>query len=492
MIIPEQTRPDITLLKRGVIIRKVNGGKDYWIISASPIKYGDILIKATDSESKVGKSDGEFQITLPSYDAYELVEEEELIKDGVVDSDVKVENIFEKKNKDDDWTEEELEEAKKRVMQKAALENKIEPESNVAKLFKTKEQIELEKQHADSVNGDLFAISNTVQEVKQEVKQEVNKSEDWGEITDYKSNLKQNEVLIRVIHTDSLNSNKYGLKSLPSKAFDCAIVDPPYGMAFRSNTRKKENRHLKIENDDNVDFVPDFLKQLNRVTKDDAFVYIFFSHHYIDFIISEAKKVFGDGYKGILVWEKNNTTAGDLDVWGSQTEFILFIKKGSKSLTQVRDGNVLKFSKVISDNHPTEKPLDLIQYLLFNSCNPGEMVLDCFAGSGVLAEAALYVGVNCVVMEYEKKYYDYICYRVSEALKRPKLLMDAFSDGIDNRTDKYIKIMEASYEQKFKDEIKKFLVEQKELVIKLLCDEVINGNKEVIPHLIKFLENVKQ
>jgi site-specific DNA-methyltransferase (adenine-specific) len=65
----------------------------------------------------------------------------------------------------------------------------------------------------------------------------------------------------------------------------------------------------------------------------------------------------------LLVWEKNNWTAGDLDAnYGQIHEFILFAQKGEKPLNGSRDSNLLAFSRVPENGrvHPTEKPLPLL------------------------------------------------------------------------------------------------------------------------------------
>lgn len=329
---------------------------------------------------------------------------------------------------------EEISEDAKRIIEELAAKG-IQVDED---LFSTEEE-----------NDDVTSNRSFVSSVKQSTKpkEEIIKPSNTGEqIKDFDFGT----FKIRIVRCDSINSETAGVKSLPTKSVDVVMTDPPYGMSFQSNTRKKENRHKKIINDDNLDWLSDWLRGINRVTKDDSFIYIFFSHHYLDTLIKYVKMYFGDGYKGILVWEKENTTAGDLDTWGSQTEFIIFIKKGNKALTEVRDGNVLKFNKVISDRHPTEKPLDLIQYILHNSCKAGELVLDSFGGSGVTAHACYNEGLSCISMEFDVEYFNVEIERIEDAVKNPKLLQ-AFSEGVTSRTDKYIKAMQASHDVALRD-----------------------------------------
>lgn len=58
--------------------------------------------------------------------------------------------------------------------------------------------------------------------------------------------------------------------------------------------------------------------------------------------------------------------------------------------------------------HPTVKPIALMQYLIRHITPPGGVVLDPFAGSGTTAEAAKREGFNCILMEAEPEYLDFL------------------------------------------------------------------------------------
>lgn len=59
-------------------------------------------------------------------------------------------------------------------------------------------------------------------------------------------------------------------------------------------------------------------------------------------------------------------------------------------------------------NHPTVKPIALMQYLIRHITPPGGTVLDPFAGSGTTAEAARREGVDCILMEAETEYIEFL------------------------------------------------------------------------------------
>lgn len=59
---------------------------------------------------------------------------------------------------------------------------------------------------------------------------------------------------IELINGDCFEINK----SIPSESIDLILTDPPYGMEFQSGRR--EEKHDKIANDDNLDWLPDWFK----------------------------------------------------------------------------------------------------------------------------------------------------------------------------------------------------------------------------------------
>ena len=101
---------------------------------------------------------------------------------------------------------------------------------------------------------------------------------------------------------------------------DAIITDPPYGMSFQSNYRNKQ--HKAIVGDSSLDWLGDFASNCYNLAKDDTAHYIFCSYHNIDKFKQAFEKYFK--VKNILVWEKNNTSMGDLKGdFAPKVEFIL-------------------------------------------------------------------------------------------------------------------------------------------------------------------------
>ena len=192
-----------------------------------------------------------------------------------------------------------------------------------------------------------------------------------------------------------------GIKQVLDNSIDLVVTDPPYGMAYRSNRRKE--KHKSIQNDTDLYWMTDWCKELKRVCKEEAHLYIFCSWHNIDVFKQTLGAYFN--VKNILVWEKNNHGSGDLlGDYAPKYELIIFCSNGSKKLNGGRSSNVIKCAKMNTDNHPTEKPTNLLRHLIEKSTNKGDLVLDTFAGSFSTARACKEIGRDFICFEVEPEY----------------------------------------------------------------------------------------
>lgn len=73
--------------------------------------------------------------------------------------------------------------------------------------------------------------------------------------------------------------------------------------------------------------------------------------------------------------------------------------------------------------HPTQKPVRLLERILALTTNPGDVVLDTFAGSCSTAIACVNTNRKFIGFEIDKEFYDAGVNRLKEALSEPKLEM---------------------------------------------------------------------
>ena len=186
-----------------------------------------------------------------------------------------------------------------------------------------------------------------------------------------------------------------GLNGIKDNSIDLIIIDPPYGINYQSNRRK--DKFEVIVNDD-VLFIP--LDDLWRVLKPSGCMFIFYSH---------KVPLIDNRVKNIIVWVKDNWTVGDLEGdFGNQYELCAFMPKNDFKLRSKRFSNVWNFKRIDGTKslHPTQKPTDLIRRLVKCGSNEGDLVLDCFMGSGTTAEACKQLKRNFIGFEISKEYCD--------------------------------------------------------------------------------------
>lgn len=207
------------------------------------------------------------------------------------------------------------------------------------------------------------------------------------------------ELINRVINDDWQNV----IKHVDDNSVDLVLTDPPYGMGYQSNHRK--NKYQEICNDKNLDWLPFWIKELKRITKDDAHMYIFCSWHNIDVFKQELSKHFN--VKNILIWDKKHTSMGDLEGdYAPSYEMIIFCSNNKRKLNGGRHPNIIRTARTKNENHPTEKPVNLLSFLINKSTQPGELIIDTFAGSFSTAQACVQTNRNYISVEINTSYCD--------------------------------------------------------------------------------------
>ena len=200
-----------------------------------------------------------------------------------------------------------------------------------------------------------------------------------------------------------------GMKKLPDNSVDCVITDPPYLIDYKTNYRiDKEHKFCSnIQNDNNPDLISKVIKELYRVMKDNTAGYMFCNSDKIDFFKKEIEKYFK--IKNIIIWVKNNWTAGDLKTqFGKQYEMIILFNKGRCLFNGKRLTDIWNFDRVAGKKqlHQNEKPLNLIKQAIEKHSKQNQIILDPFIGSGTTAVACKNLNRSCIGFELDKEYYE--------------------------------------------------------------------------------------
>ena len=206
---------------------------------------------------------------------------------------------------------------------------------------------------------------------------------------------------------------------------DLIVTDPPYLMNYHTGRIKDKSHDFckPIVNDTNFDLIKDIMPLLFELLNDGGAVYMFCNANHIDYFKQQIEQHFK--LKNILIWIKNNWSAGDLKgAYAKQTEFILFANKGRHLLNGARDTDILYYNRVVGNMqlHQNQKPVDLLTFLINKSSKPNDTILDCFMGSGSTGVACIETNRNFIGIELEPKYYEIAEKRISEVKAQRRLI----------------------------------------------------------------------
>lgn len=234
-----------------------------------------------------------------------------------------------------------------------------------------------------------------------------------------------NDKQIELLHGDCLEM----MKDIPSGSIDMVLTDPPYG-----TTKCKWDTIIPLE---------PMWEQLKRVIKPNGAIVMTSSQPFTTTLISSNMKMF----KYCWVWAKNlktgNLNARRRPMVGHEDVVIFYMKPPTYNpqkrvrTTEVKSGNktnsktsvygkqkehyndrqsdlispdtIINNIKCVHNSsgkqHPTQKPTELMEYLIKTYTNEGETVLDFTMGSGTTGVACVNLNRNFVGIELDEEYF---------------------------------------------------------------------------------------
>ena len=241
-----------------------------------------------------------------------------------------------------------------------------------------------------------------------------------------------------------------GMQRIPDGSVDCIICDLPYGVLNKNNENVSWDSILPLE---------ELWKYYLRIAKTNSAFILFGQGMFTCQLMMSKPEI----WRYNLIWNKQRTT-GFLNAKRQplrQTEVIsVFYREQPVYNPQMRKcavhernhsrgkqeglstnrcyGNYGKARDIVSDEkyptdlisfqrnvhtgvHPTQKPVDLVRYLVRSYTNEGDIVLDNCMGSGTTAIACIKEKRNFIGFELNKEYYDMACKRIDNELRQPTL-----------------------------------------------------------------------
>lgn len=240
---------------------------------------------------------------------------------------------------------------------------------------------------------------------------------------------------ITIYHSDCLEV----MPHLDHASIDAIICDPPYGTTACSW-------------DTVIPFEP-MWANIKRVIKPRAAVVLFGSQPFTSALVMSNPKWFKyewvwekskptgflnaedrpmRAHENIIVFSEGQTTynpqkytinpifmdrrstytvlANESTVYGKQTPKAKRFDNGSRYPISI----IPIPSEWANAMHPTQKPLDLLRYLILTYTNPGDTVLDFTAGSGTTGVAAKQLGRKAILIEKKLQYVDVMIDRLQQ------------------------------------------------------------------------------
>lgn len=227
-----------------------------------------------------------------------------------------------------------------------------------------------------------------------------------------------------------------GMKRIPDKSIDMILCDLPYGTTA-------------CKWDTIIPFEP-LWEQYNRIIKDNSAIVLFGSEPFSTKLRYSNLKMF----KYDWIWDKVSVSNPQLakiqplksfemiSVFGkgkinyfpqglikisnpkvvgkqkSDTELLGHIQRKidyKQEFTNYPKALSLRFPRPFKPQHPTQKPVALLEYLIRTYTNEGDVVLDNCMGSGSTCVAAVNTNRHYIGFELDEKYFDIACQRLDEA-----------------------------------------------------------------------------
>lgn len=234
-----------------------------------------------------------------------------------------------------------------------------------------------------------------------------------------------------IFHGDALEV----LCQIPDESVDLIFVDPPYNIGKDFAGRKDKWK----TDEDYLNWCYQWIELCIRKLKQTGAFYVMTSTQfmpYFDLFIREkmtilsrivwtydssgvqAKKYFGSLYEPILfcVKDKDNYTFNADDIMveaktGSKRKLIDYRKNPPQPYKNEKvPGNVWNFCRVRYrmeeyENHPTQKPISLLERIIKASTNEGDLVLDPFCGTFTTGFVAKELNRDFIGVEIQEDYY---------------------------------------------------------------------------------------
>lgn len=252
--------------------------------------------------------------------------------------------------------------------------------------------------------------------------------------------------MIKIYQDDAINI----LPTIEDNSIDLIITDPPYG-TNKIQTRKivqsirnelgsekykgrkykdiiKSQLSYSDKHDDYLAWLYPYLNEMYRVLSPNGSLYLMNNYHNVHYVKLLLDSIFGEeSFTNEIIWyyewgAKSHTK------WSAKHDTILYYRKNPNNFTfnhdevdripylapSLQERERAELGKTVTDwwfhtivptngaektGLPNQKPLGIIERMIKVSSNPNDLILDCFAGSGVVGMACQKYERRCILID---------------------------------------------------------------------------------------------
>lgn len=209
-----------------------------------------------------------------------------------------------------------------------------------------------------------------------------------------------------------------GVQLLDDKSIDLVVMDPPYLLNLQktkntTSINNYANELLDLKDGFDLKILDLLIPKMKKIN-----MYIYCSKRQIKQLLEYFMNK-GCNYE-LLTWHKQNPSPLTNNNYLPDTEYIVFAReKGVKlygNYYTKRKYYISGFNQVDKKKykHPTIKPLAFIENHIVNSSKEGDLVLDCYCGSGTTLVGALKNNRKYIGFEINKEYYEIAKKRIED------------------------------------------------------------------------------
>jgi site-specific DNA-methyltransferase (adenine-specific) len=225
-----------------------------------------------------------------------------------------------------------------------------------------------------------------------------------------------------------LEGNSYELiKTIPDNSIDLIVTDPPYLIeSTNAGSNSELSKSIQKMNDQLAEGIltdgitNDILEEFVRVMKK-INIYIWCNHkqiiQYLDFFVKKYDCKFD-----ILIWNKSNATPLFNNKYLTDKEYCLYFRRGGHcNPINYEAAKTVYYQPINATDkkyfeHPTIKPLNIIENLILNSSKENDIILDPFMGSGTTGVACKKHKRDFIGIELDQHFFEIAKNRINETI----------------------------------------------------------------------------